>query len=385
MVSNFEAALILSGLSSIGFRRFQSIWNSLEGDLPKLFTLSPSELTGGLRLPPIAADRVCKWRGFFDLDGQLAKLESFGAHFVPYFDDSYPALLKELRYPPIGIYLAGKPLPTGRTIAIVGTRRCSFRGERTAYEIAKSFAQKGIASVSGLALGIDMAAHGGTLAANGHTVAVLGGGLDIIYPPGNAGLYKTIRKNGTLVSEFSFGRPADRHSFAIRNRIITGLANAVLVVESPADGGSMLSAQRAMEQRRPLFAVPGNPEEPVSEGCRQLIRDGVARPIHSAEELLEALEDSTFEASSPPAARAKAARTKPPLPKKVAKEKPQLTAAENTVWDRLLEEGPQTADDVAMATGLGVLKCAQILQLFCVRGWARRELSGAFSLLPSVL
>ncbi|MDR0340412.1 MAG: DNA-processing protein DprA, partial [Puniceicoccales bacterium] len=289
-VSNFEAALILNGLPSVGFRSYQRISAFFDGELSELFTFSFEDLVNRLRLSPAVAGRIDKWREFFDLDGQLRRMEAFGARFVPYYAAGYPASLKELRYPPIGIFLAGKPLPTGRSVALVGTRCCSFGGERKAHDIAKVLAQEGIASISGLARGIDMAAHGGTLAGGGHTVAVLGCGLDVIYPSENAGLYEAILRDGTLVSEFSFGRPADRQSFAIRNRIIAGLADAVLVVESPVSGGSMLSAQRAIEQGKPLFAVPGNPaEEPAAEGCRRLIRDGAARPIRSAEELLAAM------------------------------------------------------------------------------------------------
>lgn len=362
--------MVLNGLPSIGFCNFQKIFALLGGELSELFTLSLEELVHRLRLSPAIAGRIGKWYEFFDLDDQLRRMETFGARFVPYCATDYPAQLKELRYPPIGIFLAGKPLPAGRAIAVVGTRRCSFEGERRAYDVSKILAQEGVASISGLARGIDMAAHGGTLAGGGHTVAVLGCGLDVIYPPENAGLYETILRDGTLISEFSFGRPADRQSFAIRNRIITGLADAVLVVESPISGGSMLSAQRAMEQRKPLFAIPGDPANPAAEGCRLLIRNGSARPIRSAEELLETIAHPT-------------AKTSPVQLSPIAAEeplRPELTVPEMAVWEQLAGGGPQTADEVAPAISLAVLECAQILQLFCVRGWARRELSGAFAL-----
>jgi DNA processing protein len=159
-------------------------------------------------------------------------------------------------------------------LAMVGSRKTSLYGQKVARTLAAELTQAGFCIVSGLARGIDTAAHEGALEAGGPTVGVLGTGMDIVYPPENLDLYRATAANGAVVSEFPFGRRADRQSFAMRNRIVAGMAQGVIVVESDVAGGSMITARFAGEQGRQLFAVPGRIDQPTSAGCHQLIRDG---------------------------------------------------------------------------------------------------------------
>jgi DNA processing protein len=260
-------------------------------------------------------------------------------------------------------------------VAIVGTRRCTFYGEQTAYRLSRDLAERGVTVISGLALGIDMAAHSGALAGGGHTVAVLGCGLDISYPPENADLQRQISQKGTLLSEFSFGRPVDRRSFAIRNRIITGLAGAVVVVESPRTGGSMLSARFARQQNRPLLAVPGRIGEESGAGCNDLIREG-ALLCRSGEDILEALTD--FPVSRQAGTGSQGVLDFPDIHGPPV----SLTESERKIWTALGNGPPRDADGLAADASLPPLECAQILQSWILGGWVRRDLAGTYSMIP---
>ena len=177
------------------------------------------------------------------------------ADFIVGGDDAYPKLLKEISDPPIALYRKGSYDFSRPHIAIVGSRRTTLYGQATAKKIGAQLAQLGFCIVSGLARGIDTAAHEGALSVGGKTAAVLGTGLDVIYPPENLGLYRQIEEHGAVLSEFPFGRRADRQSFAMRNRIVAGMCEATVVIESDVDGGAMITARFAGEQGRLLFAV----------------------------------------------------------------------------------------------------------------------------------
>jgi DNA processing protein len=194
--------------------------------------------------------------------------------FITHRDPAYPRLLREIPDPPVGLYRKGNYAFDRPAIAIVGSRRTTLYGQAVAKKLAGDLARRGFCVVSGLARGIDTAAHEGAIEARGVTCAVLGAGIDIIYPPENLALYRRIEESGALYSEFPFGRRADRQSFAMRNRIVAGMCEAIVVVESDVSGGSMITARFAGEQGRLIFAVPGRIDQPSSAGCHQLIRDG---------------------------------------------------------------------------------------------------------------
>lgn len=203
-------------------------------------------------------------------------------------DPEYPALLKEVPEPPDRMWLAGRPLDHAPALAVVGTRRASRYGLEAAFWLARELAESGITIVSGMAKGIDGAAHRGALAAGGRTVAVMGCGLDICYPARHRDLFDRITDVGTLVSEYEPGTRPMPHHFPVRNRIIAGMSLGVVLVEASDGGGAMITARLGMEFGREVFAVPGAVHSPVSVGPHLMVRDG-ARLVASADQILEDL------------------------------------------------------------------------------------------------
>lgn len=211
-----------------------------------------------------------------------------GADFITTRDSGYPKLLKEIHDPPIGLYRKGRYEFDRPCIGIVGSRRTTLYGQATAKKLGAELARLGFCVVSGLARGIDTAAHEGALSVEGKTAGVVGCGIDIIYPPENLDLYRRIESTGAVLSEFPFGRRADRQSFPMRNRVVAGMCEAIIVVETDVSGGAMITAKFAGEQGRLLFAVPGRIDQPTSAGCHQLIRDG-ATLLTSIDDVLSEL------------------------------------------------------------------------------------------------
>lgn len=203
-------------------------------------------------------------------------------------DPDYPVGLFDLEDPP-SIWLNGS-VRTDPGVAVVGTRKCTRYGVGLADSFGAMLARVGWTVVSGLARGIDAAAHRGCLAASGHGVAVLGSGIDVCYPVENRPIYEAlVSGGGAILSEYAPGTPPDRWRFPARNRIIAAISAAVVVVEAHAKGGALITARLAAEIGRPVFAVPGDIDRPASEGCNRLIKDG-AHPVLGAEDLLAELE-----------------------------------------------------------------------------------------------
>jgi DNA processing protein len=212
-----------------------------------------------------------------------------GHRILTLADADYPPQLLEISDPPTVLYVAGDAaLLSNPALAVVGSRNATPQGIRIARDFATTLAQSGWVIVSGLALGIDAAAHDGALAAGGGTVAVVGTGADRLYPARNKALADRIRKNGVIVSEFPLGTPAAAENFPRRNRVISGLARGVLVVEAAPESGSLITARLAGEQGREVFAIPGSIHSPQSRGCHHLIRQG-AKLVESTRDILEEL------------------------------------------------------------------------------------------------
>jgi len=202
-------------------------------------------------------------------------------------DPLYPSLLKKIHDPPVVLYVLGDlHLLNTRGIGIVGSRAATHYGRSIAYRMGRSLARRGFTITSGMALGIDTAAHKGALAAKGGTIAVLGCGLDIIYPPSNRELYKEIGVAGTIVSEYPLGTLPDNFRFPARNRIISGLSLGVVVVEAANRSGSLITANHALEQGREVFAVPGRIDSVKSVGTHTLLQQG-AKLVHSVDDIVE--------------------------------------------------------------------------------------------------
>jgi DNA processing protein len=223
------------------------------------------------------------------IEQDLAWLEQDHRHIVTIQDPRYPELLKQIADPPSLLFVQGNvDLLSQWQLAIVGSRNPSASGADTAYEFARYLAQGGISITSGLAIGIDAAAHKGALSAGGKTIAVVGTGLDRVYPAKNRTLAHDIADTGAIVSEFALGTPPKAENFPRRNRLISGLSLGTLVIEAAIRSGSLITARMAMEQGREVFAIPGSIHNPLARGCHKLIREG-AKLVETATDILEEL------------------------------------------------------------------------------------------------
>ncbi len=216
------------------------------------------------------------------------ELAALGAVFVEAGSAGYPARLAELPDAAPGLFVQGV-IPAVPAVAVVGTRRCTTYGRHLAFEYGAAIAEAGWCVVSGLARGIDGAAHRGVVSARGRGAAVLGNGLDAVYPAEHHGLaQRLVELGGAVISEYPPGTPPEGWRFPPRNRIISGMAQAVVVVEAAVKGGALITANYALQHGRPVFAVPGDVRRASSEGCNRLIRDG-AHPVLDPEDLIEEL------------------------------------------------------------------------------------------------
>ncbi|MBQ0724870.1 MAG: DNA-processing protein DprA [Cycloclasticus sp.] len=248
-----------------------------------------AELAGRIqRIDPSEADADIKW------------LENDDCHLMCWHDDDYPGLLKEIHDPPPVLFIRGdRSLLSSLQIAIVGTRNPSALGLKTTRAFANSFTAMGLTVTSGLALGIDQAAHQGAIDISGKTIAVAATGLDRVYPASNRGLAEKIIVTGALVSEFPIETHPQAGYFPRRNRIISGLSLGVLVVEATIKSGTLVTARHAIEQGREVFAMPGSIHNPQAKGCHYLIRQG-AKLVETAEDVLEDLGALSLAATSKP-------------------------------------------------------------------------------------
>jgi DNA processing protein len=223
------------------------------------------------------------------LDATHAWLAQPQHHLITLDDPAYPRPLANIADPPLLLYVRGNPALLSRpALAIVGSRNASTQGKANAEAFAQSLALAGVTIVSGLALGIDAAAHAGALRGPGSTVAVVGTGADRVYPARNRVLAHSIAEGGCIVSEYALGTPALSANFPRRNRIISGMSAGVLVVEAAAESGSLITAHVAVDQGREVFALPGSIHSALSKGCHKLIREG-AHLVETVDELLEAM------------------------------------------------------------------------------------------------
>jgi DNA processing protein len=283
------ARLILNALPNIGPVSCRRLADALGGDPVSFFRASRERLLAVKGIGPVAADTLLHWRTHFNPERELEEIAAKSIRFVtPEEEPGYPPLLREIYDPPLGLYSTSEFIWGARCIGIVGSRHFTAYGGAMARTLARELAASGWCVVSGMARGIDTAAHQGALEAGGPTVAVLGCGLDIVYPPENRELYRKISQSGAVVSEFFLGRQADKQTFPMRNRIISGMSRAVVVVESDLSGGSMITARFAAEQGRTVCAVPGRADQATSRGCHALIRDG-ATLVSCVDEILEEL------------------------------------------------------------------------------------------------
>jgi len=236
------------------------------------------------------ARKIVAGRREVDIDLQLRLIEKNRIVLVPLDSEFYPVSLKSIFAPPLVLFVRGEIMPQDYfSIAIVGTRRASFYGRSMSGKISRELAEKGFTVVSGGARGIDTSSHQSALSAGGRTLAVLGCGLDITYPPENKRLFERIAEKGAVISEFPLSTRPDKGNFPMRNRIISGLSLGVVVIEAPCKSGALITVAHAAEQGREVFSVPGHADSFVSKGTNQLLKEG-AKLVENAEDIIEELE-----------------------------------------------------------------------------------------------
>lgn len=258
------------------------------GSLERAWAASPDQLRRCLESRPLA--ELLKARQQLDIPKVFGDIERSGARITTTIDESYPSLLKEIAAPPPVLYYRGELLETDSVgVAIVGTRRMTAYGRDMTARIASDLARAGVTIVSGLARGVDGVAHQAALDAGGRTIAVLGSGVNRIYPPEHRKLASRIEEQGAVLSDYLPETPPDAVNFPPRNRIISGLALGVVVVEAPDRSGALITVDFAADHGRDVFAVPGQATAANSSGCNRLIRDG-ARLVRSGQDVLEDLQ-----------------------------------------------------------------------------------------------
>lgn len=279
--------IALNLVRGIGAVRFRNLLDYF-GDAKSAWEASQAHLLAA-GLSPKIAQNLAQLRTAVDLSRIQAQLEHLQARALTWEDADYPSRLRQIDQPPPVLYLRGELTPADEwAVALVGTRRVTSYGRQVTEHLAAALVQHGITIVSGLARGVDSVAHQAALDAGGRTIAVLGHGIDRIYPPENQRLAERILERGALISDYPLGTQPEAANFPPRNRIISGLSLAIVVVEAGRQSGALITADFAVEQNREVFAVPGNIFAPQSKGTNWLIQQG-ARPLLAAEDLLDIL------------------------------------------------------------------------------------------------
>jgi DNA processing protein len=292
-----EALVALNMIERVGPVRLRKLLDNFT-DPAAVLRASAVDLC---RVPGIGGDvaaAITDWEEMVDLGGELRRIREFGCEVLIAADEGYPPSLREIYDPPIVLYCKGRMTPGDHdSVALVGSRQTTHYGQETARRLAYQLAYVGVTVVSGGARGADTAAHQGALQAKGRTIVVLGHGIDRVFPPENLALFERIAGSGAVITQFPFGRRADRQTFPIRNRIVAGMTLGTVVVEAGLSSGALITANMAVEAGRQVFAVPGRIDSPRSKGCHDLIKKG-AKLCESAEDVL-----SEFEYLFPPSNR----------------------------------------------------------------------------------
>lgn len=366
-------ALRRAGLGSTNF----SLLLTRFGSISAAWDAPPDELAAA-GIDPQYIRGFARARASFDAAKELELLEKHGARAVTWLDEDFPAGLRDIPQSPPVLFVKGAPGPQfDQAVAIVGTRHVTPYGRQAAELFAGALAQSGVAIISGLARGVDAIAHRVAVEGGVPTVAVLAGGIDKVYPRENEGLSRRIMENGCLVSEYPPGIPARPDYFPRRNRIVSGLAKATLIVEAGQGSGALHTANWAFEQGRDVFAIPGTIFSRQSWGTNQLIRENTARLVATPEQLLEELnllaagnQMRLMEQHKPGgAAPAPAAPAPASTP---AATRPPTTPEEGKVlhW---IESAPLHIDEIVRASGLPIAVVSGTLQVMELKGLVRQE------------
>jgi DNA processing protein len=317
------------------FKNLQSILSAPASELIHAEGIS-RELASRIRKISSQKDSIQKF-----LEKELKHLDKIGSRIITVWDEDFPPLLKKIYDPPLLLYVIGQFAEYDNySIAVVGTRQPTNYGKIQAEKIVADLTDQNITVISGLARGIDSIAHTTALKNNGRTIAVIGSGLDVIYPAENKKLFSEIGEKGVVISEFSLGTKPNAENFPRRNRIISGLSLGTLVIETAITGGAMQTARLALDQNREVFAIPGNLGVKQSEGTNMLIQRGEAELVKNAEDVLIELE----------------LKLKPIIGKNIPKPQKDLTIFEEKIYNCLLN-APLHIDKISELTDLSTSDC----------------------------
>jgi DNA processing protein len=309
-MNSTEACIALNMLPTVGPVRLRKLLQVFK-EPQQILAARRTDLRKVEGIGSEVADQISNWESIVDLAAELQLVRDYGATVITQESPSYPKPLREIHAPPIVLYVWGELQDRDQhAIGIIGARRTTYYGTESAKKLAYQLAYAGLTVISGLARGIDTAAHQGALAAKGRTIAIIGSGLSKLYPPENRALAEKIRDgNGALVSEFSMEIEPDRQTFPMRNRIISGWSHGILVVEAGVNSGALITAAQALEQGRSVYAVPGHINAPSAIGSNRLIQQG-AKLVMDASDILDDLQVLLPETKPSPEA---AMRPLPPL------------------------------------------------------------------------
>jgi len=328
-VTSHEALIALNMIEHVGPVRLRRLLEQF-GEPAAILSASKRALLQVHGIGEEVAEAISNWEGGVDLGAELKRIQEFGCHVVTQQDDEYPESLRQIYDPPIVLYVKGQMTAKDKNaVAMVGSRQVTSYGVEAARKLAYQLAYVGVTIVSGGARGIDTAGHQGALAAKGRTIAVLGTGINIVFPPENVSLFERIAANRAILTQFPFKRQADKQTFPIRNRIIAGMTLGTVVIEAHLTSRALITANFATEYGRQVFAVPGRIDSPRSKGCHELIKRG-AKLCESAEDVL-----SDFEYLFPGTNRKEA-----DLPAIT------LSETEQRIYDLLLPEEERSIDEV---------------------------------------
>jgi DNA processing protein len=342
------------------------------GSAEAVFNATRSELEQ-LRLRPEAIESI-RARDLHERAGaEIERVRELGADILLLDDGVYPALLREIFDPPITLYVKGAwaECLEQPSVAMVGSRRCSTYGQNAAGMLARDLAERGVTIISGLARGIDAAAHRGALEAGGRTVAVMGTGLDQVYPRDHKKLAEEIlARGGALVSEFPLQTPPAPQNFPYRNRVISGLSMGVLIIEAAENSGSLITARMAMEQNREVFAVPGNITSRNSFGTNYLIKGAGAKLVQQWQDVAAELPPDIAARLLPPESRKKS--TESGLVEQLRLVPDDLSMSEHAVFKLLSTDDPAHIDALVEASGLSVPELTRALLALEMRELVRQ-------------
>jgi len=287
-VTNREAYIVLNMISGVGTARFKTLVANFDEPC-KIFEQSVAMISKIKGISTALAEKIVYWDKDIDLKAELDFAETSGTQIVTMADAEYPEILKGIYDPPLCLYVRGKlPDFSHNSIAIVGSRRATIYGRKMARHLSEEAVLAGWKVISGLAFGIDAIAHQATVDAGGVTIAVMGGGLARIHPQEHVQLARDIiESGGALLSEFPMKFPVSRQSFPRRNRIVSGLSQAVLIIEAGLKSGALITANIALEQGKDVFAVPGHVDNPQAKGCHKLIKTCSAKLIEDFNDVLD--------------------------------------------------------------------------------------------------